>query len=345
MRNSPLLSFVLGFVATLLTNLISAQYLEGCQYICRKESIECCQQNKTTAEKFIGKIATRDINKIKLYIDVLKEGSTYYLYVHSNFISDGFTLPTKILYNISDAGLELDRWLLNIVGYEVNAAPVTIYVNNKVFRTNATVDFDFKNAENIYVLNRNQNVIDEGYDIVRKQKFLRENRYYSSTIDGIDGDGTQNALDMFESDFQIHTYENKTWYFDESNPYVEFEDGDDFLQYFDSIEDLCSSELCVGQSEASFSVGCGLVSINASSNGNLNMSLGMDGASYDFNIVQGKEIHSGDGCNLSRSVCINKSGEAYEISRSFDFTCDDQTVSFNSNGSFKISGSNYSIGF
>ncbi len=108
------------------------------------------------AEKFVGG-NTRSLSGMKIYVTV-ENGA---LYTHSNFITRGFDVPTKIATSSTD--VDLLNIVYNLVGPEENSGisyerlegglrNLTLYVDQKFFANPKFNAFDVESAGKVFVI-------------------------------------------------------------------------------------------------------------------------------------------------------------------------------------------------
>ncbi|WP_298541891.1 hypothetical protein [uncultured Aquimarina sp.] len=85
--------------------------------ICRAERVADTDELYKKADNLIGR-NTSTVNKTEIYIDIKKVNSEEFIYLHSNYISEGFSHPTKIFYSLDEilrSNLTMQELLQNLV--------------------------------------------------------------------------------------------------------------------------------------------------------------------------------------------------------------------------------------
>ena len=138
---------------------------------------------------------------MKIYVDVEYSYGKTFLFVQSNYVSDGMEYATKILYDVEKSGLDIETYLINIiptdyVSEELSQAvrnSIKLYVSNRIYKNPRTRNVDLSDARNVYIISENNNVISNGYENVKVQLALLE-RGNALTVDGFFGKTSKSKI-------------------------------------------------------------------------------------------------------------------------------------------------------
>jgi len=287
------------------------------------------------------------------YANFLSKFTFTFVYVQSNYITPGFTEPTKLFFYVDEIELDIYNYVRNLVFQndmypetfeltrdlrEAVTNDITFLFDSKVFENSGLKELDLSGIKKVKLVDLKRNKIYEGsVDVYNSQVELKELGLLAGKPDGVSGPDTRSAIAEYKKLFDVDQYKTEIM-LSENKHRILFEQADDFVKYHEKMKDGCEMEFCINEKgEATLYHTCGQVTAEISTKGEMIVTISEGSKSYDFVIINGEKPRSDSGCEIGGTICFRSM-----FTRNFDLKCGENSFEISSNSSVTLSAGNFS---